>query len=203
MFVKICGVRTVEDARMCADAGADAVGFNFWPGSIRFVTPDAIGPGARSLPSSLLRVGVFVNPTGPEVVALLASGFIDVAQLHGDEPPTLGPSLGGRFWKALRLEGDASLAELERHALAERLVIDAAGPGWGGTGRLANWALAARAAERHRVLLAGGLTPENVAEAIAAVRPYGVDVAGGVETAPGVKAPERVAAFLRAAKEAV
>jgi phosphoribosylanthranilate isomerase len=204
VFVKVCGVRSARDALLCAEAGADAIGLNLWPGSPRYLPPVEAARLAAALPATLLCVGVFVNPTHDEVVALLDAGVIHVAQLHGDEPSAFVTALaaaGRRVWKAVRLDGEAALAALEDDA-PERFLVDAAGPGYGGSGRAADLALAARAAARRPVLLAGGLDPHNVAAAIRAVRPFGVDVASGVERAPGEKDRARVIAFVRAAKGA-
>jgi phosphoribosylanthranilate isomerase len=200
VFVKICGVRTLEDALACVDAGADAIGFNFWPGSSRYIDPEAVAPIAARLPAEVRKVGVFVDAPLAEVQRLLDGGVIDWAQLHGDEPPEACARLGARALKAIRLRDESSLQLMRRYD-CELTLLDADARNYGGSGQRADVALAARAAVERRVLLAGGLTPENVAAAIAAVRPYGVDVAGGVERAPGVKDANLVAAFVARAKE--
>jgi phosphoribosylanthranilate isomerase len=209
LFVKICGVRTVEDALACAAAGVDAIGFNLWPGSKRYLPLEEAQAIARALPPSVQRWGVFVDPTADEVERALASGAVAVAQLHGDESPELCARFAGRAVKAVRLVDESSLAALDRYGASLRgspapgsplLLVDADAPGYGGSGRRADLDLARRAAAAHRVLLAGGLTPDNLAEAVRAVRPFGVDVAGGVERAPGVKDPQRIAAFVAAAR---
>lgn len=196
MFVKICGVRTLEDALAAADAGADAVGFNFWPRSKRFVTPEAVAAFAPKLPPGLRRFGVFVDPSAAEVDRALSSGLIHTAQLHGDETPGFCARFTGRYVKALRLRALDELSAWD----CDLLLVDADAPGYGGSGRTADWTLAAAAARLRKLLLAGGLTPDNVAGAIAAVHPYGVDVAGGVESAPGVKDHAKIVAFVRAAR---
>jgi phosphoribosylanthranilate isomerase len=201
-FVKICGVRTLEDALACAEAGADAIGFNFWPGSKRHITVDDAVAIARALPPALRRFGVFVDAPAAEVRRALAVGAVDTAQLHGDEPPQFCDQLGLRYVKAVRLRDAGSLAALDRYG-GEWLLVDADAPSYGGSGQRADWTLARAAAARRPILLAGGLTPENVAEAVRAVQPFGVDVAGGVERAPGAKDWKRVAAFVAAAKGAV
>lgn len=200
MFVKVCGVTRVEDALACVEAGVDAVGLNFWPRSRRFVTVENATAIARVLPASVKRVGVFVNAAADEIERLY-DGVIDLAQLHGDEAPEACARFGARFWKAIRLRDEGSLALLDRYACPLALV-DADAPGYGGSGQRADLTLARRAAERRPVLLAGGLTPDNVAEAIAAVRPFGVDVAGGVESAPGIKDAALIRAFVTAARAA-
>jgi phosphoribosylanthranilate isomerase len=199
VFVKICGVRTEEDLHLCRRAGADAVGFNFWSGSSRYLPPGAAARLAPQPIEGLLRVGVFVNAPTDEIARVLDSGVIDLAQLHGDEPPEACAAFSGRAFPAVRLGSDASLKGLDRYPPG-RLLIDAAGPAYGGSGLRLDLELAARAARRRPVILAGGLTPDNVAEAIARVRPVGVDVSSGVERSPGVKDPDRVLAFITAAR---
>jgi phosphoribosylanthranilate isomerase len=199
VFVKICGVTSLDDALACCDAGADALGFNFWPQSKRHITVEQAATIARRVPPNVRTVGVFVNPTAADVDRAFASGAIDLAQLHGDETPEFCGRFAGRYIKALRLRDAASLQALAQYP-CDLVLVDADTPGYGGSGQRADVALAAEAAAARRVILAGGLTPENVGEAIAAVRPYGVDVAGGVEREPGVKDWLKVAAFVKEAK---
>lgn len=198
-FVKICGVTTLDDALACVDAGADAIGFNFWPRSKRHVAVDSAAAIAKRLPPNVRTVGVFVDPTAEEVDRAFASGAIDFAQLHGDEPPAFCARFAGRYIKAVRLRDASSLATLAEYP-CDLVLVDADTPQYGGSGQRADVALAQAAAAQRRVILAGGLTPENVAEVVAAVRPYGVDVAGGVEREPGVKDWIKVAAFVEQAK---
>ena len=200
MFVKVCGIRRLEDASACVDAGADAIGFNFWPKSKRYLTVEAATEIAIRLPPTLRRFGVFVDPTAEEVEHAFAAGAIDIAQFHGDEPRVFCNRFRGCHVKALRLRDQASLAQLDLYD-CELLLVDADSAGYGGSGQRADWSLARAAAEKRKVLLAGGLTPANVAEAIRAVQPYGVDVAGGVELMPGVKDLRKIAAFVAAAKQ--
>ena len=198
-FVKICGITSLEDALACVDAGADAIGFNFWPQSKRHIPVDRAAAIAKRLPPNLRTVGVFVNPTADEVDRAFASGAIDLAQFHGDETPDFCRRFAGRYIKALRLRDATSLERMADYA-CDFVLVDADTPAYGGSGERADVALAAAAAAARRVILAGGLTPENVAEAVAEVQPYGVDVAGGVEREPGVKDWMKVAAFVQAAK---
>ncbi|HEX4458682.1 MAG TPA: phosphoribosylanthranilate isomerase [Polyangia bacterium] len=200
-FVKICGVTTLEDALACVDAGADAIGFNFWPRSKRHVAVEVAAAIAKKLPPQLRTVGVFVDPTAAEVDGAFAAGAIDLAQLHGDEPPEFCARFRGRYIKAFRLRDRATLQRLGDYD-CDLVLVDADSAGYGGSGQRADVTLAADAATRRRVILAGGLTPDNVAEAIGIVRPYGVDVAGGVEREPGVKDWIKVAAFVARAKGA-
>lgn len=198
--VKICGVTLLEDALLAVRLGADALGFNFWPRSKRFVTPAAAGAIVRSLPAGVATFGVFVDPTREEVLAALAASGVAAVQLHGDEPPALCASLPVPVVKAIRVEDGRSLAQLASYEV-RAFLLDAPSPGYGGSGRTFDWSLAAEVARELPILLAGGLRPDNVAEAVRTVRPLGVDVASGVESAPGVKDPERVALFIRRAKE--
>jgi phosphoribosylanthranilate isomerase len=200
-FVKICGVTTLDDALACVDAGADAVGFNFWPRSKRYLAVEAAAAIARSLPAQVRTVGVFVDPGETDVERAFASGAIDLAQLHGDESPAFCARFVGRYIKALRLRDESSLASLAAYD-CDLLLVDADTTDYGGSGQRADVALAERAARARRVILAGGLTPDNVADAVSKVRPFGVDVASGVERAPGVKDWIKVAAFVAQAKQA-
>jgi phosphoribosylanthranilate isomerase len=200
-FVKICGVTALDDALACVDAGADAIGFNFWPKSKRYIPIEQAASIAKKLPPELRTVGVFVDPSEADVTRAFASGAIDLAQLHGDESPAFCARFAGRYIKALRLRDEATLARLGDYD-CDLVLVDADTPGYGGSGQRADVSLAERAARARRVILAGGLTPENVAGAVQAVRPYGVDVAGGVEREPGVKDWIKVAAFVAQAKQA-
>jgi len=198
-FVKICGITSLDDALACVDAGADAIGFNFWPRSKRHVPVERAAAIAKRVPPNMRTVGVFVDPSAEEVERAFASGAIDLAQLHGDETPDFCRRFAGRYIKAVRLRDQASVARMAEYA-CDFVLVDADTPGYGGSGQRADTTLAAEAAKLRRVILAGGLTADNVADAVAAVKPYGVDVAGGVEREPGVKDWIKVAAFVQAAK---
>ncbi|MBN1372411.1 MAG: phosphoribosylanthranilate isomerase [Anaerolineaceae bacterium] len=207
MIVKICGITTLEDALACIEAGADWLGFNFYPPSPRYLTPTACVEIAavlrRSHPGVKL-VGVFVNAPIQEVTAILDGCRLHLAQLCGHEPPEHLAMLGEQAFKALR-PANATALEAELAAYRARIeapawLIDAYRPGqFGGTGHTADWSLAAGLAQRAPILLAGGLKPGNVAAAVAQVRPWGVDVASGVESAPGRKDVALVRAFVQAA----
>ncbi|MSP60013.1 MAG: phosphoribosylanthranilate isomerase [Myxococcales bacterium] len=203
MWVKICGVTTVADAVACVEAGADAIGFNFWPHSKRYRPLAALADVARAAAGKVERIGVFVDPTAEDVEAAFAAEVIDTAQLHGDEEGALCARLAGRYLKAVRLGGEFSFAGFDRHVCA-RFLVDAPFAGYGGSGTLIDEDLARRAvlhlAGRARVILAGGLTPDNVAALGERVKPFGVDVATGVERAPGVKDHDLVRRFVAAAK---
>ena len=199
--VKICGVTRLEDALSAARLGADAVGFNFWPRSKRYLAPAAAAALVARLPPAVATFGVFVDPTRAELEEALAVSGVGVAQLHGDEPPELCLGLAVPVVKAIRVREGRDLAVLASYEV-RAFLLDAPSAGYGGSGATFDWGLAAEAARELPVLLAGGLTPENVAEAVRAVRPLGVDVASGVESSPGVKDATRMELFIRRAKEA-
>lgn len=202
-LVKICGITNLEDARAAIDAGADALGFNFYRGSRRYIAPVDARRIIEELPTRVLCVGVFVNEGEPQSVARLAAvAGVAAVQLHGDETPEYCRRLGGlTVIKALRVAKDfdpASAAGYATHAI----LLDAyAGHERGGTGLRFDWSVA-RLARAHtvRLYLAGGLTPETVAEAITVVEPFAVDVCSGVERAPGKKDAGRMRAFIEAAR---
>jgi phosphoribosylanthranilate isomerase len=198
MLIKICGVTTVADAVACADLGADAIGLNFWDRSVRRCGLEEAARIAAVLRERVRLVGVFVDAE-PALIAHARSIGIEWAQLHGEESDEVRVSLAPRAYKAVKI---GSEADLERALLygGEELLIDANVAGKaGGTGERVDVSLAARAARARKIWLAGGLRPENVADAIRDVAPYGVDVASGVERAPGLKDLARVEAFIRAA----
>jgi phosphoribosylanthranilate isomerase len=199
--VKICGVTTPADAEVAIAAGADALGVNLWPGSKRFADDAAARAVLAVVPPGVLKVGVFVNASPAEVAAKLDALGLDRAQLHGDEQAQAFESLdGGKLVRAVRVRDEATFVH-EQHWRPSLWLYDAFVDGYGGGGAQAPWALISSLA-RQPFLLAGGLTPENVGAAIATVRPDGVDVASGVESAPGRKDPARVRAFIEAARAA-
>lgn len=203
MIVKICGVTTPAAAQAAVQAGADMVGLNFYPPSARYVEPvvaEQLSRAIRRENARIAIVGIFVNCAPHIVLGLLDQCGLDWAQLCGDEPPADLDALVGRGFKSVRNE-----AEANRFARREppALLLDASIPGsYGGAGQRADWGMATALAQRHALILAGGLTPDNVAAAIAAVQPWGVDVASGVESEPGVKDGKKMAAFVQAAKGA-
>ena len=199
--VKICGVTSATDALMAASAGADAVGFNFWPPSSRFIEPEDVLPIRLSLPPFLSTVGVFVDAPVEKVRDVMDYCRLDYAQLHGRESPYVVSRLKSlRIIKAVRMRSEEDLKELERYTV-DAYLLDSYVPGQpGGTGQAFDWDLARAAASRAKVILAGGLTPENVAEAVRLGRPYAVDVASGVEEEPGRKSRDLLNRFVRAAK---
>lgn len=200
--VKICGLKTLPDARAAIDAGADYLGFNFYPKSVRFMTVDACAEITsvlkRKYPQIKL-VGVFVNSPVDEIKNILETCSLDLAQLHGDETSEMLKSLEGKAFKAFR--GGFHLINGFARESAPALLVDASVQGaYGGTGVTADWSVAAVLAQRYPLLLAGGLTPGNVADAVRQVRPWGVDVASGVESVPGVKDASKIKAFVQAVK---
>jgi phosphoribosylanthranilate isomerase len=200
--MKFCGITRVEDAWAAADLGAAAIGFVFAPASPRAITPDAAQAIARTLPPFLQRVGVFVDLSAAEVRRIAEHVGLDAVQLHGRETPADAAVAWPRVIKALGRDRDPA-AEAAAWPASVTLLVDAAtGDAPGGTGQLADWPAAAALARLRRLVLAGGLTADNVGEAIAVVRPYAVDVSSGIETRPGEKSVARMRAFAKAVDDA-
>lgn len=206
VLVKVCGFREESSFRAALDAGVDAVGLNFWPGSKRFVLPAEAALWVAANPHPALRIGVFVNPSDDEVLAPWQAGVIAAAQLHGDESPDQCARLMARgipLIKAFGWTGAGSLRRA-RDCGTPYLLADAHAPGeFGGTGRTFDWAGlrgACAAFPDTRLILSGGLVPDNVADAVVAVHPVMVDAASGVESAPGIKDPAKLAGFVNAAR---
>jgi phosphoribosylanthranilate isomerase len=196
--MKFCGITRVGDAWAAADLGAAAIGFVFAPASPRAITPEAAQAIARTLPPFLQRVGVFVDLSVAEVRRVAEHVGLDVVQLHGRETPADAAAVWPRVIKALARDR-VPMAESGAWPESVTLLIDAAsGDAPGGTGQLADWPAAAALARQRRLVLAGGLTADNVGEAIAIVRPYAVDVSSGIETRPGEKSVARMRAFANA-----
>lgn len=202
--VKICGITNAEDAKAAVDAGADAIGFVLYRKSPRFVEAELVKRIVAGLPPFVSPVGVFVNEDMKKVRDLMDSCGLALAQLHGDENAAYCEALGRPVLKGIRLRDRSTLlalAEYSGRALVRGFVVDAfSEETYGGTGQVADWTLAAEAAEAAKVLLAGGLTPENVGKAIEQVKPYGVDVSSGVEASPGKKDHAKIQAFIRSVK---
>lgn len=208
MQVKICGITVLEDALAAIEAGADLLGFNFYPSSPRHIFPKECArlvAALQSYRSTLSLVGVFVDASVEQIQRIMAECSLDLVQLSGDEPPETLARLGGVAFKALRPPDPLSMAELSQRypprSTPPAYLIDSYRLGqFGGTGQTANWSLAASLSIHAPLLLAGGLTPENVAQAVRQVRPWGVDVASGVEKSPGRKDLAKVQRFIHAAK---
>jgi phosphoribosylanthranilate isomerase len=202
-LVKICGLTNPVDARRAAEAGADLLGFVLVPASKRAVSPQAVRDIVRGLPAGPRRVGVLADEPPERVRELLDFCGLDLAQLHGDEDEAVLRAVGlARAWKAVHLRSPEDVARALALPPVTLVVDTAAGDARGGSGVTGDWVLAARLAAQRPVLLAGGLNPENVAAAVAAVRPAGVDVSSGVEAAPGRKDAGKVRAFVAAARQA-
>jgi len=200
--VKICGTTRAEDAQAALDAGADYVGFVLYAGSPRCVSVTEMNRMLRALDGEVRAVGVFVNEARARVEEIAGECGLFAVQLHGDEDPEEFADMTVPVWRALRA-GQGDPGSEAACWQAERYVVDAAVPGrYGGTGVTADWQAAATLAAGHPVMLAGGLTPENVAEAVRRVCPLGVDAVSGVESEPGRKDPVKLEAFVRRAKTA-
>jgi phosphoribosylanthranilate isomerase len=204
--VKICGLTTPQDAAAAIEFGADALGFNFFPGSRRYLRMEAAGEWIASLSDNVEKVAILVNPSWEEAKVAADTPGITALQLHGMETPEFCRRLmenGIRFEKALPVTGPDSLANIPDF-FTPSVLLDSGGAGeFGGSGRTFPWEIARDFVLSHphlRVILAGGLTPGNVAEAVAMVRPFGVDVTSGVESAPGRKDHARLRDFIAAAR---
>ena len=203
MLVKICGVTNLEDALAAVEAGAGAVGFNFWRPGRRYLAPERAAQIAAALPEGLWKVGVFVDEEVDTVLEIARQVKLTALQLHGAEPPTYLEQLGSYHKvKAIRMDSGFDAARLTEYRSVTAFLLDGAGATPGGTGSPFDWGRAVAAKKYGHVILAGGLTPENVAEAVRRVRPWGVDVASGVESAPGRKDHTKVRAFVHAARSA-
>ncbi|MCP3164771.1 phosphoribosylanthranilate isomerase [Myxococcus qinghaiensis] len=202
--VKVCGVTRLEDARGAWEAGADALGLNFYARSPRCVDVAMAAVLARTRPPLGAVVGVFVNASPDDIRAKVRECGLTAVQLHGDEPPEACSGYGVPVIKALRVQGPDDVTRARTYlgvGDVAGLLLDGAAPGYGGGGVGFDWSLVAGLSGCGvPVLVAGGLKPSNVAEAVRATRPYGVDVASGVESAPGIKDMDAVRAFVRAAK---
>jgi len=198
--IKICGITNLEDAQLAAQLGADALGFIFYPQSLRAVAPDTARAIIAQLPPFVTSVGVFVDEEAAVVRDLAARVGLDWLQLHGQESPEYCRSLGRRVIKGFRIKDANSLAELAAYdGAAQALLLDTYKKGQtGGTGESFDWRLAQDARQFGPIILAGGLTPDNVARAVEIAQPQAVDVASGVEATPGKKDVEKLRAFFSA-----
>jgi len=203
-LVKICGVTSVADAVAVAQAGADAVGLMFYEKSPRHISLAVAREIARNLPSFVVKVGVFVDAPEDSVLQGISECGLNIAQFHGSESPEYCRQFPVMTIKAFRIKDRESLQELPNYS-TDAWLLDAHAPGaLGGTGARFNWDLAIEAQKLGRpIFLAGGLTPENVGDAVRKVRPYAVDVSSGVESAPGIKDLQKVRDFIQAAKGAL
>ena len=194
--VKICGITSLEDALTAISAGADALGFVFHTESPRHIFPEQAAAIIKQLPPFIQAVGLFVNESRDTVNSTADLCGLDIVQLHGDETPNFCDSINRRIIKAFRIKDFFSLDAVNDYCVAACL-LDAWSPAaHGGTGQTFNWEIASAAAAQKPIILAGGLTPGNVAEAVRQVKPYAVDVSSGVESSPGHKDSEKVRNFI-------
>jgi phosphoribosylanthranilate isomerase len=201
--VKICGITSREDAWAAVEAGADALGFIFVKETPRHIEPEAAAAIAAELPPFVATVGVFIDRAAEEIERVAASCGLSIAQLHGSESPEQCARLRLPFIKGIRIQGEEDLAALHKYKKARAFLLDTyAGDRPGGTGKTFPWEIAAKAAREARIILSGGLTADNVAEAIVQVRPYAVDVCSGVEASPGRKDHRKVREFIDRARKA-
>ncbi|HVB37949.1 MAG TPA: phosphoribosylanthranilate isomerase [Vicinamibacterales bacterium] len=199
LFVKICGITRLQDAELAVELGASALGFVFWPGSPRFIDPFRAKQIVKELPIGITPVGVFVDQPLDYVKGVASVARLGGVQLHGSERPEYAAQVPRAVLKAIPLEPGLEPAGIDDWPARVTLLVDVHDPARkGGTGRTVDWSMAARVARRRRTVLAGGLSPDNVGAAVAAVRPFGVDVSSGVEASAGVKDPARLKAFFAA-----
>ncbi len=201
--IKICGMMTLQAARTAAEAGADMLGFNFHANSRRYIERDAcahIAAVLRREHPSVQLVGVFVNASPTDMLRTLMDCGLDLAQLSGDESPGLCAALGGRAFKAFHGVPRGDVGRYARSTAPAFLVDGHASGAYGGTGIAADWSACAELGREYPLLLAGGLQPDNVAQAIERVQPWGVDVASGVESEPGIKDAKKMRAFVEAVR---
>lgn len=200
MLVKICGITSLQDAEAAVEAGAAALGFVFWPKSPRFIDPHRARAIVSSLPPFVAPVGVFVNQPAAHVRGVAALVRLGAVQLHGDEDVLYVAGMDCPVIKAVSIDDEPDRIDIWPRRTT--LLLDAHDPlSRGGTGRTIDWSAAAPIAARRRTLLAGGLTPDNVAEAVARVQPFGIDVSSGVERSPGVKDHVRIRALFEALRD--
>jgi phosphoribosylanthranilate isomerase len=201
VLVKICGITRLADAELAVECGAGALGFVFWPDSPRFIDPESARMIVATLPPAVIPVGVFVNQSRECVNEVAAKVSLGAIQLHGDESVEYARAMIRPVFKAIAL-ADANEESIDTWPLETMMLLDVHDPvRRGGTGRTVDWSRASTVARRRPVILAGGLTPENVGEAISRVGPSGIDVSSGVESSPGLKDSDRLKALFAAMKK--
>lgn len=199
--VKICGITNLDDAIYAAECGADALGFIFYPKSPRFIEITKAKEIISKLPPFITTVGVFVNESIEDIVNTIHECNINMVQLHGDETPNYCSKLPVKTIKAIRVKGEDSLKKMTEYKTSTFLLDAYSEDSYGGSGKVFNWNLAIKAKGYGRIILSGGLTPDNVREAIEKVKPYGVDVSSGVEEREGKKDRKMVKEFIRIIKD--
>jgi phosphoribosylanthranilate isomerase len=201
--VKICGITNLADAQAAVEAGADMLGFNFYEKSPRHISVEQAAEIIRQFSPFVMKVGVFVNPTEALVQRAISEAGLTMLQFHGDESPEFCGQFGLMSMKAFRIRDEHSLAQIPNYATAAYLLDAFSADEFGGTGKKFNWDLAIEVQKFGKpIFLAGGLTPENVADAVKKVRPFAVDVSSGVESAPGKKDHAKVKAFIEVVRTA-
>ena len=198
--VKICGITNVDDALDAVEFGADALGFNFWPDSPRYIQPAEAGKILEEIPPSVWRVGVFVNEAYERVRDTVVDLQLDYLQFHGDETPYYCEQFATPYWKSFGLKDERGLELMKKYRCEYYLIDTYIDKGYGGSGMTGNWQLAHQAKKVGKIFLAGGLNPQNVQMAIQVVQPDGVDVASGVEDEPGRKNRFKLEEFIIKAK---
>jgi phosphoribosylanthranilate isomerase len=198
--VKICGITNLEDAMAAAELGADAVGFVLYPRSPRCVKPSLVKMMISQIPPYVTTVGVFANQDEKEILDIVGECGFDLVQLQGDEPPEFCRRLGSRVVKAIRVKDHNSIKPMASYSVRAFVLDTYRENQFGGTGEQFDWTLALEARQYGRIILAGGLTPENVGEAVEKVKPYGVDVSSGVEVRMGKKDHFKIEKFIRQAR---
>jgi phosphoribosylanthranilate isomerase len=201
-WIKICGVRRLADVKACLEVGVDAIGFNCWPHSPRYLPAQAAADLVAAVPPSTLTVGVFVGAPPDQVERAVAVAGFQAVQLHGDEDPVDYAHLPVQIIQVLRIKGSSGLPDQVVHRSVKWVLLDAHVESYGGSGQKFDWSLIPEAKRRlaREVIIGGGLTSENVAQAIRVGVPFGVDVASGVESSPGVKDRARLDAFVQAVR---
>ena len=201
-IIKICGLTTSKQAQQCVELGASWIGLNCWPGSSRYIPPEMVREITASLPSDVVKVGVFVNEPEEQLIHIMKQTGLDYAQLHGDETTEDANKLDIPWFKAFRISPDFQLQQINEFQ-QEIFLMDAySKTHYGGTGETIDWNLAEQAQTMGKCILAGGLTPDNICRGVQKVRPGGVDVCSGVEESPGIKDMEKVKSFIQNIKKA-
>lgn len=200
VLVKICGITNVDDALDAVELGADFLGFNFYPDSLRYVDPDLAREIIDDIPGAIQKVGVFVNADPAYVINLAVDLQLDILQFHGDETPEYCNEFGRPWWKAFRLKDETELSQIKLYESSVFVVDSFVEKAFGGTGVVSNWDLSIQAKQYGQLVLSGGLKPDNIELAVRTVRPYAVDVASGIELSPGIKDRHKMEEFILRAK---